>query len=305
MLWQPFAYLLPVVPATVLAVSDLRRRTVPVSWLVAFGSCVLLPSVFLSSVGTILRNMLTNILLLGWVFGGARIYLKLRHRRPSKHLRQYVGSGDLIFALLLTPLAPLPHYLLLLLGGCLAGLFYSAHRADRRPERDDDSAGYVSEPAADRLFVVPLLPFAAMTFPERIPTEIVQLFASAEAWNYRLVPYDRRDGVVLCAGERGRDYASASQEIEVLSGFRIRVEPVGPDELSLLLNRYYRRGGDPPGIGADGRPEPHRQRAGLPHGTDRRGVRQVRERYPFRALRRALPHPPADRRQTGRKVRDR
>ncbi len=68
--------------------------------------------------------MLTNILLLGWVFGGARIYLKLRHRRPSKHLRQYVGSGDLIFALLLTPLAPLPHYLLLLLGGCLAGLFY-------------------------------------------------------------------------------------------------------------------------------------------------------------------------------------
>ena len=124
MLWQPFAYLLPVVPATVLAVSDLRRRTVPVSWLVAFGSCVLLPSVFLSSVGTILRNMLTNILLLGWVFGGARIYLKLRHRRPSKHLRQYVGSGDLMFALLLTPLAPLPHYLLLLLGGCLAGLFY-------------------------------------------------------------------------------------------------------------------------------------------------------------------------------------
>ncbi len=80
-----------------------------------------------------------------------------------------------------------------------------------------------------------------MTLPERIPTEIVQLFASAEAWNYRLVPYDRRDGIVLCAGEQGRDYASASQEIEVLSGFRVQIEPVGPDELSLLLNRYYRR----------------------------------------------------------------
>lgn len=85
-----------------------------------------------------------------------------------------------------------------------------------------------------------------MTFPERIPTEIVQLFASAEAWNYRLVPYDRRDGVVLCAGERGRDYASASQEIEVLSGFRVQIESVGPDELSLLLNRYYRREGTRP-----------------------------------------------------------
>ena len=57
-------------------------------------------------------------------FGGACIYLKLRYRRPSSLLRQYVGSGDLIFALLLTPLAPLPQYLLLLLGGCLAGLFY-------------------------------------------------------------------------------------------------------------------------------------------------------------------------------------
>ena len=70
-------------------------------------------------------------------------------------------------------------------------------RAHRRPERDDDSAGYVSEPVSDRLLVVPLLPFAAMTFPERIPTEIVQLFSSAEAWNYRLVPYARKDGTVL------------------------------------------------------------------------------------------------------------
>ncbi len=74
-----------------------------------------------------------------------------------------------------------------------------------------------------------------MTLPERIPTEIVQLFASVEAWNYRLVPYARKDGAVLCAGERGRDYASVSQEIEVLSGFRVQIEPVGPDELSLLL----------------------------------------------------------------------
>ena len=80
-----------------------------------------------------------------------------------------------------------------------------------------------------------------MTLPERIPTEIVQLFSSAEAWSYRLVPYARKDGTVLCAGERGRDYASVSQEIEVLSGFRVQIEPVGPDELSLLLNRYYRR----------------------------------------------------------------
>ena len=124
MTWPQILYLLPVVPATVLAVADLRHRTIPMNWLVAFGLCVPLPSVFLSSAGTILYNILTNTLLLGWVFGGVWISLKLRCRRPGNLFRQYVGSGDLVFALLLTPFAPLPQYLLLLLGGCMGGLAY-------------------------------------------------------------------------------------------------------------------------------------------------------------------------------------
>ena len=124
MTWPQILYLLPVVPATVLAVADLRHRTIPMNWLVAFGLCVPLPSVFLSSAGTILYNILTNTLLLGWVFGGVWIYLKLRCRWPGNLFRQYVGSGDLVFALLLTPFAPLPQYLLLLLGGCMGGLAY-------------------------------------------------------------------------------------------------------------------------------------------------------------------------------------
>ena len=124
MTWPQILYLLPVVPATVLAVADLRHRTIPMNWLVAFGLCVPLPSVFVSSAGTILYNILTNTLLLGWVFGGVWIYLKLRCRRPGNLFRQYVGSGDLVFALLLTPFAPLPQYLLLLLGGCMGGLAY-------------------------------------------------------------------------------------------------------------------------------------------------------------------------------------
>ena len=124
MTWPQILYLLPVVPATVLAVADLRHRTIPMNWLVAFGLCVPLPSVFLSSAGTILYNILTNTLLLGWVFGGVWIYLKLRCRRPGNLFRQYVGSGDLVFALLLTPFAPLPQYLWLLWGGCMGGLAY-------------------------------------------------------------------------------------------------------------------------------------------------------------------------------------
>lgn len=80
-----------------------------------------------------------------------------------------------------------------------------------------------------------------MNLPERIPTEIIQLFSPAEAWDYRLVPYDRQDGSVLCAGEPGRDYTPTEQEIEVLSGFPVRIEAIPSDELSRLLNQYYRR----------------------------------------------------------------
>ena len=63
MLWQPFAYLLPVVPATVLAISDLRHRTIGVNWLVAFAASVLSAAMLLSPVRTVLYNVSTNALL--------------------------------------------------------------------------------------------------------------------------------------------------------------------------------------------------------------------------------------------------
>ena len=63
MLWQPFAYLLPVVSATVLTVSDLRHRTIGVNWLVAFAASVLSAAMLLSPVRTVLYNVSTNALL--------------------------------------------------------------------------------------------------------------------------------------------------------------------------------------------------------------------------------------------------
>lgn len=94
-----------------------------------------------------------------------------------------------------------------------------------------------------------------MKFPDRIPTELIQLFTSSQAWEYRLVPYGRDAGTVLCAGDRSREYGDVSLEIEVLSGFPVRVEPVDGDELSQWLNRYYRHedrpDGGAPGTAAD------------------------------------------------------
>lgn len=124
MTWPHILYLLPVVPATVLAVSDLRHRTIPVNWLVVFGLCVLSTAAVLSPLTEMLYHIVTNTLLLGWMLGGVWLYLRLRYGRQANLFRRSVGSGDLVFALLLTPLAPLPQYLLLLLGGCLAGLAY-------------------------------------------------------------------------------------------------------------------------------------------------------------------------------------
>lgn len=124
MTWPHILYLLPVVPATVLAVSDLRHRTIPVSWLIVFGLCVLSTAAVLSPLTETLYHIVTNTLLLGWMLGGVWLYLRLRYGRPANLFRRSVGSGDLVFALLLTPLAPLPQYLLLLLGGCMGGLAY-------------------------------------------------------------------------------------------------------------------------------------------------------------------------------------
>ena len=73
---------------------------------------------------TILYNMLTNVLLLGWMFGGVWVYLRLRYQRQANLFRQYIGSGDVWFLLLLTPLFALPVYVVLLLCGFGCGLLY-------------------------------------------------------------------------------------------------------------------------------------------------------------------------------------
>jgi hypothetical protein len=124
MTWSQILYLLPIVPAAVLALSDLRHRSIPVGWLIAFGSCVLLAAAFLSPVRTILHNVLTNILLLGWMFGGVWLYLRLRYRNRTRSFGRYIGSGDVWFVLLLMPLFPLTVYIVLLLSGFAAGLLY-------------------------------------------------------------------------------------------------------------------------------------------------------------------------------------
>ncbi len=83
-----------------------------------------------------------------------------------------------------------------------------------------------------------------MTIPDHIPTEIIQRFTAARAWEYMLVPFEAREGYLTCFGAEGRNYADTLLEIEVLSGTKATVEPIASEELQKLLHRYYRSEGD-------------------------------------------------------------
>ncbi|MDR1671610.1 MAG: type II/IV secretion system protein, partial [Alistipes sp.] len=65
-----------------------------------------------------------------------------------------------------------------------------------------------------------------MTIPNHIPTEFIQRFTSAQAWEYLLVPFESRGGGVRCFGEETRDYSGVIVEIEVLHGFKVEIEVV-------------------------------------------------------------------------------
>lgn len=83
---------------------------------------------------------------------------------------------------------------------------------------------------------------AAVTNP--ISTEIIQLLSAPEATEYRLLPHSRDDNKVRCYGESGEDYTRAIEELEVLYGWQVEIDPIPGEELQRLLLQYYRPGGE-------------------------------------------------------------
>lgn len=84
-----------------------------------------------------------------------------------------------------------------------------------------------------------------MTEFERIPTEIIQRFTPSQAWEYMLVPFAGREGILDCYGDSDRDYDNAQIELEVLCNIKVKISYVTQSRLHKLLNQYYRneRGG--------------------------------------------------------------
>lgn len=82
---------------------------------------------------------------------------------------------------------------------------------------------------------------------DRIPTEIIQKLTPAQAREYFLVPCGEKSGRIECFGATGRDYKEASEELLVLYGLSVDVEPIDEGELLKMLSQYYR--GEPTGSG--------------------------------------------------------
>lgn len=93
--------LVPLVPAAVMAVSDFRHRTVSVGWMTVFGISCLFSSLFLHR--PVLTNLSVNVCLLGCLFGGTLFYLGGRYGYWGGPLGKYMGIGDWLFLLCLTP----------------------------------------------------------------------------------------------------------------------------------------------------------------------------------------------------------
>lgn len=76
----------------------------------------------------------------------------------------------------------------------------------------------------------------------KVSTEALQLFTCDEAFHYRLVPYKvDSDSNLYCFSDKGLDYYAVIQEIDVVYGMIVRVSPIHPDELTQMLNTYYRK----------------------------------------------------------------
>ncbi len=83
-----------------------------------------------------------------------------------------------------------------------------------------------------------------MALNEHIPTEVTQLFSSAEAWEYQLIPYihlpEQRE--LKCYGREGMDYAEKVREIKVIFDWVVQVDTVDSVEFEKGFNLYYRKG---------------------------------------------------------------
>ncbi len=118
--------LLLLVPIGVLAAGDFRRRKVGVVWLGVFAATALGVTLWSNGWRETVMNVAFNVLLLLYLAVGILVYLRIRRGKWMNPLKEYVGSGDLIFLAGAAPLFDLRGYLLFLIGASVFSLVWMA-----------------------------------------------------------------------------------------------------------------------------------------------------------------------------------
>ena len=114
------------VPIGVLAAGDFRRREVEVVWLAVFAAMALGVALWGDGWRETLVNVAFNVLLLLYLAVGIVVYVRIRRGKWMNPLKEYVGSGDLIFLAGAAPLFDLRGYLLFLIGASVFSLVWMA-----------------------------------------------------------------------------------------------------------------------------------------------------------------------------------
>lgn len=117
-------YLLPVIPMSAMIISDFITRRICVMWLAFFVLCTWTLAVVVNGREACLWNMLGNAALLAYLALGILVYLRIKTRRWTNPLNKYIGSGDLLLFIGLTPLFDLKIYLLITLCSLLISLVW-------------------------------------------------------------------------------------------------------------------------------------------------------------------------------------
>lgn len=110
--------LFTLVPLGVLAVSDIRSRTVSTWWLLVFGALLLFGSAARTGWDCVLLRICGNCAVLFVVGCALGFYAKIRRRG----LPELLGSGDLLFLVLLSPASGTRAYVRFMLVACVLGL---------------------------------------------------------------------------------------------------------------------------------------------------------------------------------------
>lgn len=124
--------LLVIIPLLRLIVSDFRSREVSIFWLGILAIGTMCISLILDGWQEVLKRSVQNLLLILYMSTGVMLWGWVKAKRLVNPLNIYVGLGDLIFFLILTPLFSVRQYAQVMVACLIFSLVWWGVEALRR-----------------------------------------------------------------------------------------------------------------------------------------------------------------------------